>query len=60
MSAQPPYERLARAETKVRNDYPGAHRIKALWCPAGEFEIVVEVQPHRRGRAFSVNPGRLA
>jgi hypothetical protein len=50
-----PYERLEAAQRNARECFPDAKRIVAVWTPANESEIAVEVwydvhEPGRRVR----------
>lgn len=38
-----PYALLARAEQDMRERFPDAVRVKALWTPASAYEVCVEV-----------------
>lgn len=53
MTAHPPYSRLRAAERRVRAAHPDARKVKALWTPASEHEISVEVW-HGDGSGASV------
>lgn len=55
MPANVPYARLERAQDIVREQYPNATRVRALWTPAGASEIVVEVWHGRSAQSVAVN-----
>ena len=39
----PPYQRLKRAEAVARERFPQASDVRALWTPANEDDVTVEV-----------------
>lgn len=45
-----PYERLRAAEDSARACFPDALRVVAVWTPANEYDVAVEVWTSAGGR----------
>lgn len=54
MGRHVPYARLRSAERQARNMFPEATGVKALWTPASDVEIAVEVSFGRARRVLPV------
>jgi hypothetical protein len=46
MALDVPYEDLARAEALAQEAFPDATNVKAIWAPASDHDVLVEVWTH--------------